>query len=103
LNGSRDQNRLQRRAPQLGYATQFAAEVHRLLAEAADRAQTEAGSTPAGGGSSGLMARIRDFLDMGAPSAADWADAAQRLAAWRDLTERSHNSLRDVRRLMSDD
>jgi hypothetical protein len=104
LNGSRDQSRLQRRAPQLGYATQFAAEVHRLLAEAADRAKTEAGATPAGGGgSSGLLGRIRDFFDMGAPSGAAWADAAERLAAWRDLTERSHNSLRDVRRLMSDD
>jgi len=110
LNGSLNQSRLQRRAPQLGYATQFAAEVHHLLAEAADRAQTEAGSlsgdgaTPAGGGgSSGLLDRIRDFFDMGAASAADWADAAERLAAWRDLTERSHNSLRDVRRLMSAD
>lgn len=103
LNGARGGGGLPRRAPRIGYATQFTAEVHRLLALAAERAQENARSAPDGGDSSGLLDRIRDFFDMGSPSATTWSDAAERLTAWRDLTERSHRSLQDVRRLMSDD
>lgn len=104
LNGSQTEAeaRLARRAPRLGYATEFTAEVARLLAEAAARAGGMAATAPAGAGL-GLMARLRAFLDMGQPTAGDLAAAAARLAAWQVEAQRSHETLVAVRRLMAKD
>lgn len=102
LNGRRDDPRLQRRAPQLGYAIQFGEEVARLLGAAATAAEQAAGTAPETNGTS-FLARLRAWLDMGPPSGGALRAAAARLAAWRDLAQRSHQSLTQVKRLLTDD
>ncbi len=102
LNGRDGDPYLRRRAPQLGYAIQFGQEAARLLGQAATAAEQAAGSA-AESGTTSFLDRLRSWLDIGPPSAAALRAAAARLAAWRDLTQRSYQSLNSVRRLLIND